>query len=47
VTGIPYENVFEVADSIFNAIIDSCESMFDFDIKYRTKKQSYSWAWKN
>lgn len=36
VTGIPQEKVFEVADSISNAIMDSCEPMIDFDIKYQT-----------
>lgn len=36
ITGIPQEKVFEVADSISNAIIDSCEPMIDFDIKYQT-----------
>ncbi len=36
VTGIPQEKVFEVADGISNAIIDSCEPMIDFDIKYQT-----------
>lgn len=36
VTGIPQEKVFEVADSISNAIVDSCEPMIDFDIKYQT-----------
>lgn len=36
VTGIPQEKVFEVADGISNAIMDSCEPMIDFDIKYQT-----------
>ena len=36
VTGIPQEKVFEVADGISNAIVDSCEPMIDFDIKYQT-----------
>lgn len=36
VTGVPREKVFEAADSISNAIIDSCEPMIDFDIKYQT-----------
>lgn len=36
VTGIPQEKVFEVSDSISNAIMDSCEPMIDFDIKYQT-----------
>ena len=35
VLGIPQERVFEVADGISNAIIDSCEPMIDFDIKYQ------------
>lgn len=36
VIGIPQEKIFEVADSISNAIMDSCEPMIDFDIKYQT-----------
>lgn len=36
VAGIPQDKVFEVADSISNAIVDSCEPMIDFDIKYQT-----------
>lgn len=36
VTGIPKDKVFEVADSISNAIVDSCEPLIDFDIKYQT-----------
>ncbi|MBQ5852178.1 MAG: putative DNA binding domain-containing protein [Lachnospiraceae bacterium] len=36
VTGIPQEKVFEVADGISNAIVDSCVPMIDFDIKYQT-----------
>lgn len=36
VIGIPQEKVFEVADGISNAIMDSCEPMIDFDIKYQT-----------
>lgn len=36
VTGIPQEKVFEVSDAISNAIMDSCELMIDFDIKYQT-----------
>ena len=36
VKGIPQEKVFETADGISNALMDSCEPMIDFDIKYRT-----------
>ena len=36
VTGIPQDEVFEKADSISNAIMDSCEPMIDFDIMYQT-----------
>ena len=36
VKGIPQEKVFEEADRISNALMDSCEPMIDFDIKYRT-----------
>ncbi len=36
VTGIPQEKVFEVSDSISNAIMDSCEPTIDFDIKYQS-----------
>lgn len=36
VIGIPQEKIFEVADGISNAIMDSCEPMIDFDIKYQT-----------
>lgn len=36
VTGIPKDKVFEVADSISNAIVDTCEPLIDFDIKYQT-----------
>ena len=36
VTGVPQEKVFEMADSISNAIVDSCVPMIDFDIKYQT-----------
>lgn len=36
ITGIPQEQVFEKADSISNAIMDSCEPMIDFDIMYQT-----------
>lgn len=36
ITGIPQDKVFEKADSISNAIIDSCEPMIDFDIMYQT-----------
>lgn len=36
VTGIPQEKVFEMADAISNAIVDSCTPMIDFDIKYQT-----------
>ena len=36
VKGIPKEYVFEEADRISNALMDSCEPMIDFDIKYRT-----------
>lgn len=35
VVGIPQDKVFEVADSISNSIMDSCEPMVDFDIKYQ------------
>lgn len=36
IIGIPQEKVFEKADSISNAIMDSCEPMIDFDIMYQT-----------
>lgn len=36
ITGIPQDQVFEKADSISNAIMDSCEPMIDFDIMYQT-----------
>ena len=36
VTGIPQDTIFEASDGISNAIIDSCEPMIDFDIKYWT-----------
>ena len=36
VTGIPQEDIFKMADSISNAIMDSCEPMIDFDIKYQS-----------
>lgn len=36
VTGIQQDKVFEVADGISNSIVDSCEPMIDFDIKYQT-----------
>lgn len=36
ITGIPQDKVFEKADSISNAIMDSCEPMIDFDIMYQT-----------
>ena len=36
IKGIPQEHVFEEADRISNALMDSCEPMIDFDIKYRT-----------
>lgn len=36
IIGIPQDKVFEKADSISNAIIDSCEPMIDFDIMYQT-----------
>lgn len=36
IVGIPQDKVFEKADSISNAIADSCEPMIDFDIMYQT-----------
>lgn len=36
ITGIPQDKMFEKADSISNAIMDSCEPMIDFDIMYQT-----------
>lgn len=36
IVGIPQEKVFEKADSISNAIADSCEPMIDFDIMFQT-----------
>ena len=36
VVGIPQNQVFAKADQITNAIVDSCQPMADFEIKYRT-----------
>lgn len=36
IVGIPQDKLFEKADSISNAIADSCEPMIDFDIMYQT-----------
>lgn len=36
IVGIPQDKVFEIADGISNAIMDSCEPMIDFDIMFQT-----------
>ncbi len=41
IIGIPQEKVFEKADSISNAIMDSCEPMIDFDIMYQTIERKF------